>query len=57
MLFNIIVLFYEVLYYSLFMKFARKEGKLWRYIVLYALISLLFSVIGTKAFYSYLLFI
>jgi len=57
MLFNIIVLFYEVLYYSLFMKFARKEGKLWRYIVLYALISLLFSVIGTKAFYSYLLLV
>lgn len=57
MLFNLIVLFYEVLYYSLFMKFARKEGKLWRYIVLYALISLLFSIIGTKAFYSYLLLV
>jgi len=48
-------MFYEILYYSLFMKYARGEGKFWRYLLLYLLISIFFSFIGTKEFYSYLL--
>lgn len=30
MILNIIVLIFEVLYYSMFMYYARKEGKFWR---------------------------
>lgn len=54
---NIIVLIFEVLYYSLFMKFARKEGKFWKYILLFLLISILFFFVGTNQVYSYLILI
>ena len=54
---NIIVLAMEVLYYSLFMKFAKGEGKLWRYIVSFSLINILFYFIGTNKIYSYFLLI
>ena len=54
---NAIVLIFEVLYYALFMKFARKEGNFWRYNLLFLLISLIFSFVGTRELYSYLLLI
>lgn len=54
---NIIVLIFEVLYYALFMKFARKEGNFSRYILLFTLITILFTFLGTNQIYSYLLLI
>lgn len=57
MLLNIIVLILEVLYYSLFVKFVRKEGKLWKYILLFSLINVFFYFVGTNKVYSYLLLI
>lgn len=57
LLMNIIVLIFEVLYYALFMKFARKEGKFSRYILLFTLITVLFTFLGTNNVYSYFLLI
>lgn len=57
LLMNIIVLIFEVLYYALFMKFARKEGKFSRYVLLFTLISLVLYIIGTQELYSYILLI
>ena len=57
MILNLIVLTFEVLYYSLFMKFAKGDGKLWKYILCFALITIFFSIIGTDHIYSYLLLI
>lgn len=50
---NIIVLIFEVLYYALFMKFARKEGKFSRYVLLFTLLSILSVFIGTNHVYSH----
>lgn len=55
-MFNFIVAFYEILFYSIFMKYAR-EGKLSRYIFLYIIIFIIFGYLGTNKFYSYLLLI
>lgn len=52
---NVIVLIMEVLYYSLFMKFAKGEGKLWRYLLSFGLMSTILFFIGTNHIYSYLL--
>lgn len=54
---NAIVLIFEILYYSLFMKFARKDGKLWRYLLLFSLINIFFLFVGTSKLYSYLFLI
>ena len=52
---NVIILILEVLYYSLFMKFARPEGKFWKYLLLFGLITILFCFVGTSHIYSYLI--
>ena len=57
MLINIIVLIFEVLYYSLFMAFTRKEGKFYKYIILFSLISIMGILITTNNLLSYLLLI
>lgn len=57
LLLNIIVLVFEILYYSLFMKFSRKEGKFWKYILTFTLITIFFWFVGTNKIYSYLLLI
>ena len=54
---NAIVLIFEILYYSLFMKFARKDGKLWRYLLLFSLINIFFFFVSTSKLYSYLFLI
>ena len=51
---NIIILIMEVLYYSLFMKFARPEGKFWKYILCFTLVTMGGLSIGTNHIYSYL---
>ena len=53
-LMNIIVLIFEVLYYSMFMYYAKKEGKFWRYILLFSLISVIGGFIGTNYLMSYI---
>lgn len=57
MILNAIVLILEVLYYSLFLKFAKRQGKLWRYIILFIFINVLFYIVGTTKIYSYLILI
>lgn len=54
---NAIVLIFEILYYSLFMKFARKEGKITKYLLLFTLVTIIGLIIGTNNFPSYLLLI
>lgn len=54
---NIIVLTFEVLYYSLFMAFTRREGKFYKYIILFSLISIVGVVITTNNLLSYFLLI
>ena len=56
-LMNIIVLIFEVLYYSMFMYYTKKEGKFWKYILLFSLISIVLMFVGTKNLYSYLVFV
>lgn len=57
MILNIIVLIFEILYYSMFMKFARNEGKFWRYLLLFSLITIVMIFIGTNTLYAYLIFV
>lgn len=56
-LMNIIVLMFEVLYYSMFMYYAKKEGKFWRYILLFSLITIVMLFVGTNMLYAYLIFV
>lgn len=53
---TIFILLLEVLYYSMFTKFAR-DGSFSKYLALYILITILFGVIGTNKFYSYMLLV
>lgn len=54
---NIIVLIFEILYYSLFMKFARKDGKIWKYFITFLLTTIIAAIFDSSKIYSYLLFI
>lgn len=54
---NLIILIFEIFYYSLFMYFSKREGKLWRYILLFTLITEIGMIIGTNYIGSYLLLI
>ena len=56
-LMNIIVLIFEVLYYSMFMYYAKKEGKFWKYILLFSLITIFFVFVGTSNLISYIILI
>ena len=57
MILNIIVLIFEVLYYSMFMYYAKKEGKLWKYILLFSIVTIICGFINTKVFLNYLFLI
>lgn len=52
---NIIVLIFEVLYYSLFMKFARKEGNFIRYFIAFTIVVLIAGFTNVQTFISYAL--
>lgn len=54
---NIIVLIFEVLYYSMFMKFARKEGKFSRYLLLFVLFSIVSIFLDKKFMINYVIII
>lgn len=53
---NIIVLILEVLYYSLFMKFSRKDGKLCKYLLLFILGTIIVTLLNSKYMPTYLIF-
>lgn len=53
----IIVLIAEVLYYSMFMKFARKQGKFWKYIITFIINTILVFIFNSMNILSYLVFI
>ena len=54
---NIAVLILEILYYSIFMYYSKGEGKFWRYLLLFSLITILFFFVGTTQIYSYLILV
>lgn len=57
MILNIIVLILEVMYYSLFLKYAKREGKLWQYILSFIIVSIVGLFIKTNYLVSYLILV
>lgn len=57
MLISVIVLLFEVLYYSLFMKLTRRQGKIYNYFILFVIISLIVSFANVKQFNIYFIFV
>ena len=53
----IIVLFFEVLYYSLFMKFTRKEGKFWKYLLTFVLETMIIFIFNSSSVITYFMFV
>lgn len=53
---RILVIVFEILYYSLFMKFARKQGNFWKYLLLFTVISIVLFFISSFNIYAYLVF-
>ena len=47
----------EIIYYSLFLKSCRKEGKLSRYLIIGILVTVLAFIVGTNDLLSYLLLV
>lgn len=56
-LLNILVLVFEILYYSIFMYYAKGEGKFKRYLLLFSLITIINIFIESSNFYYHLLLI
>lgn len=54
---NIIVLIFEILYYSMFMYYSKQEGKFWKYIMSFLITTIIVGFVGTKGLYSYIVFI
>ena len=54
---NVLLFVLESLCYSLFMKFAKNNGKLYRYIILFILCSTLVGFINSKNLIAYFVFI
>ena len=50
---NIIVLIFEILYYSMFMYYSKQEGKFWKYVILFTLITIFFGFVGTNNLLSF----
>lgn len=53
MIMNIVVLIFEVLYYSLFMKFAKNDGKFYKYFITFALMTVILMILNTKELFAY----
>lgn len=53
----IIILMFEVLFYSMFLKFARKESNMLKCIITFSLITLIMLLTNTNQFISYLIFL
>lgn len=54
---NVIVLLFEILYYSLFIKYARRESKFNKLLLLFTFITIIGIFIGTSNLPSYLILI
>lgn len=54
---NFIVLIFEILFYSMFMYYSKREGKFSRYLLLFSLITIFFSFVGTTQLISYVVLI
>lgn len=54
-LLNVIVLILEILFYSLFMKYSRKEGNIIRYLILFTLFSFISVFLSKQFFINYIL--
>ena len=54
-LLNIIVILLEIIYYSLFMKYSRKEGKFYKYILLFLLFSFITIFVDKRFLINYVL--
>lgn len=52
---NIVILILETLYYSMFMKFSRREGKFPRYLLLFALFSIISLFLDKSFMLNYVL--
>ena len=56
-LLNFVALAFEIIYYSLFMKSIKREGKFWKYVVIFILITLLTLLFGNKTLLVYWMYI
>lgn len=54
---NFIVLIFEILFYSMFMYYSKKEGKFNRYLLLFSLITIIGTIIKTNYLFSYLILV
>lgn len=54
---NFIVLLFEILFYSMFMYYSKREGKFNRYLLLFSLITIFFTFVGTTQLINYILLI
>ncbi len=54
---NVIVLVLELLYYSLFLNFCRKDGKLYKYILIFIINTIITLILGNQNLVTYFLFI
>ena len=54
---NFIVLIFEILFYSMFMYYSKKEGKFSRYLLLFSLITIIGTIIKTNYLFSYLILV
>lgn len=54
---NVIVLFLEILYYSLFMKYARRDGKITRYILTFVINTLVVMISDANNLPTYFIFV
>lgn len=54
---NFIVLLFEILFYSMFMYYSKREGKFSRYFLLFTLITIFFTFVGTTQLINYIVLI
>ena len=54
---NVLVLFLEILYYSLFMKYARKEGDIIKYIVAFTINTFVILAVDANNLPTYFIFV
>lgn len=56
-LLNLIVLTFEILFYSMFMKFAKNDGKFYKYVIVFIINTILITLLGSRNLMSYLVFV
>lgn len=56
-LLNVVVLTFEILFYSMFMKFAKNDGKFYKYVIVFIINTILITLLGSRNLISYLVFV